>query len=238
MLNYLIYLDVTMCMIIVMEGYLNCRKNRNLSRSEYTKMRLKDLNGIKLKELLEYVVNNASNPKEYAASMNMIISREGYTLEYVNNVYIILGSIIENTEVENDIQFIDIQNRILTELEKARVSIWVAVSWFTNNKLFMKLLEKKENGVEVKLVIYDDETNRKHGVKTSLLDSVKIQAQRGGIMHDKFCIIDNQIVIHGSYNWTNKAEFKNEENISVTKDCNASTEFSIKFKELYNQGKG
>lgn len=57
-------------------------------------------------------------------------------------------------------------------------------------------------------------------------------------MHDKFCIIDNQIVIHGSYNWTNKAEFKNEENISVTKDCNASTEFSIKFKELYNQGKG
>lgn len=32
-------------------------------------------------------------------------------------------------------------------------------------------------------------------------------------MHNKFCIIDDQIVNTGAYNWYSNAEFKNEENI-------------------------
>jgi hypothetical protein len=37
-------------------------------------------------------------------------------------------------------------------------------------------------------------------------------------MHNKFCIIDNQVLINGSYNWTYYAESKNRENILIIKD--------------------
>jgi phosphatidylserine/phosphatidylglycerophosphate/cardiolipin synthase-like enzyme len=37
-------------------------------------------------------------------------------------------------------------------------------------------------------------------------------------MHNKFCIIDNQVLINGSYNWTYYAESKNRENVLIIKD--------------------
>jgi len=37
-------------------------------------------------------------------------------------------------------------------------------------------------------------------------------------MHNKYCIIDNEILINGSYNWTYFAETKNYENITVFKN--------------------
>lgn len=66
---------------------------------------------------------------------------------------------------------------------------------------------------------------------------MKIRSQRGGIMHDKFCIIDNQVVITGSYNWSDNAEFRNEENIAVLENAKLATEYSVKFRELKQQGK-
>jgi hypothetical protein len=38
-------------------------------------------------------------------------------------------------------------------------------------------------------------------------------------MHNKYCIIDGEILINGSYNWTYFAETKNEENVVIFKDC-------------------
>lgn len=137
--------------------------------------------------------------------------------------------------MKNDAHFIDIQNNILAELDKAQVSISVAMAWFTNKVLFEKLLEKQKEGVNVQLVIYDDGVNAKHGVDVTQLDAVKIRAERGGIMHDKFCIIDNHTVITGSYNWSDNAEFKNEENITIETDNEQANRFSVKFRDLRKQ---
>ena len=51
-------------------------------------------------------------------------------------------------------------------------------------------------------------------------------------MHDKFCVIDNQLVITGSYNWSDNAEFKNDENITIEKDPNQASSFSEEFRRL------
>ena len=142
---------------------------------------------------------------------------------------------MKKQEVKNDAHFIDIQNNILAELDKAQVSISVAMAWFTNKVLFEKLLEKQKEGVNVQLVIYDDGVNAKHGVDVTQLDAVKIRAERGGIMHDKFCIIDNHTVITGSYNWSDNAEFKNEENITIETDNEQANRFSVKFRDLRKQ---
>ena len=107
------------------------------------------------------------------------------------------------------------------------------MAWFTNETIFQKLIEKSKQGVDVKLAIFDDGINRKHGVDVSQLPHVMLKrGLRGGLMHNKFCVIDNQIVITGSYNWSDNAEFKNDENITIEHDPDQATKYSIEYKRL------
>ena len=50
-------------------------------------------------------------------------------------------------------------------------------------------------------------------------------------MHHKFCIIDFEKVIHGTYNWTNNAEYNNED-IAVDKNDSSIRVFLDRFTEL------
>lgn len=51
-------------------------------------------------------------------------------------------------------------------------------------------------------------------------------------MHNKFCVIDNQKVLTGSYNWITNAESKNDENVLITIDNDTATKYSIEFRRL------
>lgn len=129
-----------------------------------------------------------------------------------------------------------IQNAIQQELFKAKESIKIAVAWFTNELLLQPLILKLQNGVLVELIINDDEINRNGETSLDFTEFLKA----GGVlrwndskqlMHEKFCIIDNRIVITGSYNWTNKAEYNSEvENIFYDED-----ETTLFYNELYNK---
>ncbi|MBW4907443.1 leucine-rich repeat protein [Prevotella salivae] len=108
-----------------------------------------------------------------------------------------------------------IQNAIQIELFGAKKSIKIAVAWFTNKLLLHPLVLKLQTGVNVEIILNDDNINK--GGESSLDFTSFLEA--GGILrwntskqllHEKFCIIDDRIVISGSYNWTNKAEYNDE----------------------------
>ena len=115
-----------------------------------------------------------------------------------------------------------IQNVIQKELFAAKHSIKICVAWFTNDLLFQPLLLKLDAGVEVTIMTNKDEINF---ADTNDVDFDEF-IQRGGciywnergdksrLLHHKFCIIDDSVVISGSYNWTNGAEY-NDEDITV-----------------------
>lgn len=211
---------------------------RNMSRTEYVKDRLGKISGKpELRSLLEEIINSSESKIKCANGIEEILSQEGYGVELINQHYVIVGGkIIQKQEIKNSAHFINIQNQILSELDKAQVSISIAMAWFTNDTLFQKLMDKQQQGIRVEMVIYNDGVNAKHGIDFSQFDSVKIRSIRGGVMHDKFCIIDNQVVITGSYNWSDNAEFRNEENITVNENPKLATEYSVKFRELKQQG--
>lgn len=56
-------------------------------------------------------------------------------------------------------------------------------------------------------------------------------------MHHKFCVIDNEVVITGSYNWTASADKRNNENLLVIHDAKIAQEYSAEFNRLWNIGK-
>lgn len=53
-------------------------------------------------------------------------------------------------------------------------------------------------------------------------------------MHDKFCIIDMDYVMHGSYNWIPTANC-NEETLATALDHELVLKFANEFMELYNR---
>ena len=122
-----------------------------------------------------------------------------------------------------------IQNAIQKELFGAKKSIKVAVAWFTNDLLFQPLLMKLQAGVSVEIILNDDDINHSEDEGLDFVEFINL----GGIlrwnkskqlMHQKFCIIDDKVVISGSYNWTNKAEY-NDELVSIYKDETPTIEF-------------
>ena len=133
-----------------------------------------------------------------------------------------------------------IQNAIQKELFKAKSSIKIAVAWFTNDLLFQPLLLKLSTGVNVELILNKDDINCSEDNDIDFNEFVNA----GGVLrwndtkqllHDKFCIIDDSVVIYGSYNWTNKAEY-NEESIAIARQESETIDFySEKFEKLSNK---
>lgn len=135
--------------------------------------------------------------------------------------------------VKNDVLFDDIANSIINDLEKARVSIHVAMAWFTNQRIADKLVEKFKEGLDVKVVSFDHPVNTRFGVNIDVIPHKVIRGTRGGTMHDKFCIVDNQYVITGSYNWSDNAENKNDENVTIMRDYDSASDYSVEFRRLF-----
>jgi len=133
--------------------------------------------------------------------------------------------------------FQNIRVSIINELEKANKSLKVAVYWFTNHELFDMLYQKQLNGVQCDLIIHNDYVNNR---ETGLPFQKFIDAggkfyfsDEENPMHNKFCIIDNQVLINGSYNWTYYAESKNRENVLIIKDENDVVKaFETEFLQL------
>ncbi len=67
--------------------------------------------------------------------------------------------------------------------------------------------------------------------------SVKIfvPKKKSGLMHHKFAIINEKIIIDGSFNWSRAANEKNEENIEIQSNKEKINSFQSYFKTLLNR---
>ncbi|MBN3924403.1 phospholipase D-like domain-containing protein [Nostoc sp. NMS4] len=142
-------------------------------------------------------------------------------------------------EIQNstsNILFEKIQNEIIKEIEQAKFTIWIAVAWFTDKKILDKLIVKKQEGLNIQLIICDDEINNNSGLDYTNFETYKVPktGKYENIMHNKFCVIDLNRVIHGSYNWTNKAKFNGEtiDNSLNRQEAEKFAEQFIKLKRL------
>lgn len=133
-----------------------------------------------------------------------------------------------------------IQATILRELDETKSGVIVAVSWLTDAVLYHKLYSLSRKGKKVEILLNYDEINLSSG-----LDFEKIQEAGGKIyweyesekrlMHNKFCLIDNNTIITGSYNWTNRAKSNNENIIVIKDDYENFSKFKNEFYRLTNR---
>ena len=145
----------------------------------------------------------------------------------------------ETIVVDSKVHFKAIESKILQALETAKASIDLCIAWFTNETLRDKLLDKQCEGCVVRVIRYKDGINQSKGVDLTEIDHLEIRGERHGIMHRKYCVIDNQTVLDGSYNWTNNAETKNDEDINVHKNAlELASTYTREFNRMWNVNKG
>ncbi|MCH7314364.1 phospholipase D-like domain-containing protein [Acinetobacter sp. ANC 3882] len=211
------------------------------SRKDYAKNKISEINGtIHLKGFIETLVDDrrCSNPDHRASLINKILKHDGYVLEKgVDDIYRLnAGEMLEGATIKP--VFEDIENAIIEHIGLAQFSIWVAVAWFTSRPIAKALYEQHKKGVNVRIIVNDDDLTRTRGIafEESKMEYHKISPTNAvykNIMHNKFCVIDLKKVITGSFNWTNKASF-NSENITIIEQREQSEAFAKEFIKILN----
>lgn len=132
----------------------------------------------------------------------------------------------------------EIKQRIISEIAKATQCIYVAMAYFTDRDIAMAIIEAKSRNVTVDIILSSNAQNET--VKLMLKGAgISVHAfETGdprGIMHHKFCLIDNKISINGSYNYSFNASINNVENIQIADDIAIYSQFLSEFERLkYN----
>lgn len=140
--------------------------------------------------------------------------------------------------MNNQAYFSDIRSVIISMLRQADTEVSVAMAWFTNRELLHELIQCLQRGVKVSLILLDDIINHcDFGADFNLFIVEKnseffLYPATMKFMHHKFCIIDNRVLITGSYNWTNYAENRNLENILITEDLSLIEKYSACFNKM------
>lgn len=132
----------------------------------------------------------------------------------------------------------EIKQRIISEINNAKQCINLAMAYFTDRDIAMAIVEAKNKKVVIDIILSSNAQNET--VKLMLKGAgISIHAfdtgDARGIMHHKFCLIDNKISINGSYNYSLNASNNNVENIQVSDDLSTYNQFLSEFERLkYN----
>lgn len=162
----------------------------------------------------------------------------GYFIEQINFAPQLTKKSTEEPELE--VIFEKQKQKIIHEITQAKFVIWIAVAWFTLDDIYELLTQKSEAGLDVRIVISKDEINKsiteKYSTRLNIRGYPKFGMYNDNFMHNKFCVIDLKKVIHGSYNWSKKAEY-NKETVEIVDDRKTAEKFSEEFKKLYVDAK-
>ncbi|MBU3196728.1 DUF1669 domain-containing protein [Clostridium algidicarnis] len=214
------------------------------TRWKYAEEKLNVINGSKdLERLVLSLIDERNflyadfDNSETIEKINKVIKFDKYKIITFDDSYAIEGNLIEEDIVIIEATFKEVQSELITQLENAKYIILAAVAWVTDEEVYEVLKRKKESGVTVKLIISDDDTNKKSGLDYNIFEAYKMPKFgkfKYNIMHNKFCIIDLKTVLEGSYNWTKSADYHKEHFVVITGYENAET-FANRFVELRDQ---
>ena len=127
------------------------------------------------------------------------------------------------------------QKEIIKNINQAEAFINIAMYIFTDKEIALPLMKARERGVKVRLYLDKDQVDYKYSQSRFLVQKgIKTRVSTNNyIMHHKFAIIDNRILLTGSYNWTFSANKRNDENLMVIDDPEIIEIFQNQFINLW-----
>ncbi len=126
------------------------------------------------------------------------------------------------------------EERIIALINGAEDSIEIAIYSFTSPEIAEALINAKQKGVEVRVVAdYLQSASQYSQLDHLQQNGIEVRIMPETTMHNKFMVIDNKIVETGSFNFTENADTKNNENIAIIFERETARLYSEKFFELW-----
>lgn len=130
--------------------------------------------------------------------------------------------------------------QIISEIRQARSSIDFLAYSFTSDDIAAAIFERAAAGVSVRGVFDADQVESNTGGEYAAFKESGYDVRLDGIpglMHHKVILIDQQVVITGSYNFSRSAERFNDENIIIIHSPAMAALYQEQFEIVYQNGK-
>jgi phosphatidylserine/phosphatidylglycerophosphate/cardiolipin synthase-like enzyme len=122
---------------------------------------------------------------------------------------------------------------VVAELEKAKKSVLVQAYSFTSAPIAQALVAAHKRGVMVQVVLDKSQRTEKyssadfvaHGGIPTYIET------KHAIAHNKIIILDDTLVLTGSFNFTKAAESSNAENLLVIRDPKLAERYIANWRE-------
>ena len=128
------------------------------------------------------------------------------------------------------------EQRVVNMFRTCKKTLDLAIFTFTRDSIAQAILEAHQRGVKIRC-IGDDGNSKVKGSDVRLLASVGIPCKTDNNlrfhMHNKMAIIDNSVVITGSFNWTSQAVNKNQDNILFIEDKNIASQYTDYYNKIW-----
>lgn len=123
-------------------------------------------------------------------------------------------------------------SKIVSAISSAKANIRVMAYSFTSAPIAKALLEAKKRGIAVEVVIDHSRVSERYSEVTFMTNQgIPVYADdREKIQHNKVIIIDEALVITGSYNFTKAAESHNAENLLIIRSKELAKQYLKNFE--------
>ena len=122
-------------------------------------------------------------------------------------------------------------------IDRAQKYIYIPTFIITHDELANSLINAKNRGVDVKIIVDATNINSSRS-KVKILRNADIPLKienYAGKIHSKSIIIDNKYIIAGSMNFTNSGENKNDENSLIIEDYKLAKYYKGFFEYLWEK---
>ena len=140
-----------------------------------------------------------------------------------------------------------IDERLIAAITNAQHTLDIAAFEWNNPRLTQAVLDAYSRGVQVRMVVDDEHTIADN--EEAIADGVDSPFQwildagipvvndgRGGLMHNKFMIIDGAYVWTGSMNYTVNDAYRNNNHLFVMHSQPAAAAYQAEFDEMFGGG--
>ncbi len=174
--------------------------------------------------------------ENYAAEFEQLFTRQAFEQagKPPNPTLTLSGTLIENAFSPGG----GSADRILDVLRTAHSSIHIMAFSFTRTDFADVLLERAQAGVVVQTVFERRQVSAGGDAVFNLLQAAAIPARLDGNqynLHTKAMIVDDSIVVFGSYNFSRNAETQNNENVLIVHSPELAAAFEAEFQKVWAQ---
>ncbi|KAG0329976.1 hypothetical protein BGZ99_009420 [Dissophora globulifera] len=127
---------------------------------------------------------------------------------------------------------------LIKVLDDSKKSLDICVYTITDDHIANAVIRAHDRGVKVRIISDNDKAGDLGSDVNRLRDDHSIPTRvdkSTSFMHHKFAVVDDSLVINGSYNWTKGARFDNRENLTLTNAPKAVQGFKAEFDRLWTE---